>query len=55
MAPNLTTLKGWTISAVAYSGGYVTMTITKSGKSKTITVDPAQLFDSAGNRFNINV
>jgi len=47
----ITTLKGWTITAIVYSAGYYTMTLTKGGRTQTINVDRDQIFDGEGNRF----
>lgn len=53
--PNITTLKGWTIASVTYSAGYYSLTLTKGARTRVVTVDPDQLFDADGNRFNNNL
>lgn len=51
---NITALKGWTITRITSSAGYYTLTLTKGGKTQTVSVDRDQVFDRDGERFADN-
>jgi hypothetical protein len=55
MSKNITTIKGWTITAITWSASYYTLTLSKGNRTRAITVDADQLFDAAGARFNNNL
>lgn len=54
MSKNITSLKGWTITAIDYSAGYYAITLYKKGKTQTISVDADGVFDKDGMRLTNN-
>lgn len=54
MARKISTLKGWTITAISYSAGYYTLTLEKGSRTRRITIDATQVYDTDGIRFENN-